>query len=74
MDWAGVAKAALWLGLAGLAIFALFRLKRSGRIEERLDQAKDTIKEAGDAARIKRDVDAADPDTRQRMRDEWTKK
>lgn len=73
MDWAGVAKAALWLALAGLVVLGIWKIKRSGRVEERLDQAKATIEEAGDAAENRRRVDAARGVERDDLRKKWTK-
>jgi hypothetical protein len=74
MDWASVAKAGLWLVIAGVVLFILWRIKRAGRTEAELDAAKDTIEEVGDAADVRHTIDAATPDERQRLRDKWARR
>lgn len=59
------------LAIIGLLWFIARELKAQGKTEEKLDEAERAIEEAGDAAAIKRTVDAATPDERERLRKRW---
>lgn len=74
LEWAGVAKIGLGLGIAALIALGLWKIKRAGRIEAELDQAERTIEEAADAAENRRLVDAGRGVERSELRRKWSKK